>query len=105
MPTGVECPDGIQLMTASPDAQTVITVIRGSTEPLIWRSTSAPGDGYVASLKGHSRPVTCLHVTSDNRWLVTGSEDLSVIVWDLQSATLIRRIRCQSSLPSPERPK
>ncbi|UYV77807.1 hypothetical protein LAZ67_15002372 [Cordylochernes scorpioides] len=42
--------------------------------------------------EGHKAPVTCLHVTSSGRWMLTGSEDTDVIVWDLNLGTLRRRL-------------
>ena len=45
---------------------------------------------YVQSI-GHNGRVTSVHVTND--YIISGSEDLAVIVWDLTSALLVHRIR------------
>jgi len=36
-------------------------------------------------LRGHERPIRCLAISSDSRWLATGSEDRSVRIFDLKS--------------------
>ena len=36
-------------------------------------------------LRGHERPIRCLAISPDSRWLATGSEDRSVRVFDLKS--------------------
>jgi WD40 repeat protein len=43
-------------------------------------------------LSGHSGPVLCLAITKQSQYLLTGSDDTSVIVWDLKSLTLKLRI-------------
>ncbi|MCL2306359.1 MAG: WD40 repeat domain-containing protein, partial [Planctomycetaceae bacterium] len=37
-------------------------------------------------LRGHEGPICCLAISSDSRWLATGSEDRSVRIFDLKSA-------------------
>ena len=36
-------------------------------------------------MKGHKGAITCMDWTSDNKSLVTGSKDCSLIKWDLES--------------------
>lgn len=43
-------------------------------------------------LKGHTGPVTCLTVSIDGMHLISGSEDKSVRVWELQSSQCVRII-------------
>ena len=38
-------------------------------------------------LEGHTKSVTCLAVTSDNKFLVSGSLDNTVRIWDIQKKT------------------
>ena len=62
----------------------VSAVITGSA----WLSHSAGG----AELVGHTEPVYDLTVSPDGKWLVTGSFDQSVRLWDANS--LQPRARC-----------
>lgn len=42
---------------------------------------------------GHSNPISCLAVTQHSQYLLTGSEDTSIIVWDMKELTLKLRIQ------------
>lgn len=44
-------------------------------------------------ISGHSGPISCLAVTQHSQYLLTGSEDTSVIVWDMKTLTLSLRIQ------------
>lgn len=77
-------------MAVSSDAQKLVVVVEGLLDPIM---CSMSTQEWVGSFRGHSGLVTCLHITTDNRLLVSGSEDLSVIVWDLGSTASILRIR------------
>lgn len=41
---------------------------------------------------GHSGKVLCMSVTRQSQFLLTGSEDTSIIVWDLRAFTMRMRI-------------
>jgi WD40 repeat protein len=43
-------------------------------------------------VSGHSGPVLCLAITKQSQYLLTGSDDISIIVWDLKSLNLKLRI-------------
>lgn len=43
-------------------------------------------------LAGHSGKVLCMSVTRQSQYLLTGSEDTSIIVWDLRAFTMRLRI-------------
>lgn len=43
-------------------------------------------------LIGHSGKVLCMAITKQSQYLLTGSEDISIIVWDLKALTLHLRI-------------
>lgn len=47
---------------------------------------------YVRTLPGHSGKVLCMSVTRQSQYLLTGSEDTSIIVWDLRAFTMRLRI-------------
>ena len=81
----------IQLLTASPDGQSLVLVTSDSIDPFF--SVSAANGRRIAVYKGHSGRVTCVHVTGDSRHVISGSEDLSVIVWDLLKGVHMLRIR------------
>lgn len=44
------------------------------------------------TILGHSGKVLCMSVTRQSQYLLTGSEDTSIIVWDLRAFTLRLRI-------------
>src|ERR1051326_3266449 len=41
---------------------------------------------------GHTGPITCLAFSSDGKFLVTGSEDHSMIVWNLAQRCEVHRL-------------
>merc|ERR1712080_358103 len=46
-----------------------------------------------SSFIGHHKPVTCLCVTIDGATLISGSQDCSVKLWDIQSRQCVRTIQ------------
>lgn len=50
------------------------------------------------SAAGHSNPISCVAVTQQSQYLLTGSEDTSIIVWDMKELSLKRRI-CEHIAP------
>lgn len=44
------------------------------------------------SFAGHSGAVTCMMVPKNTNFLITGSEDTSVIVWDIKTLTVKVRL-------------
>lgn len=89
----VELQHSVRLMAASPDGQTLVLVSADSSTIDAMCSVSAATGRRLATYRGHSGRVTCVHITGDSRQLISGSEDLSVIVWHLTSGSLILRIR------------
>lgn len=95
----VETEGNIRLMTLSPDGQTLVMAVDNSRtdvvgynyDPLF--SVNASSGCRLASYRGHSGLVTCIQVTSDGLQLISGSEDTTVIVWQLHSGQLLLRIR------------
>jgi WD40 repeat protein len=43
----------------------------------------------LATLKGHSKTVTSVHITPDGRFAVSGSKDKTVKVWNLETGTCV----------------
>ena len=57
-------------------------------------------------LKGHKRPVTCVAITHDGKRVISGSEDGSLLIWDIENRNCIKRftghmnsISCLSMTP------
>ena len=48
------------------------------------------------SLKGHSRHVLCVEVSTDSKLLFSGSDDTSLRVWNLESGQLVRTLNHHS---------
>lgn len=60
-----------------------------SEQPTLWHVMSKQ---LVHTFKGHSGAVLCMHITKQSQYLITGSEDISIIVWDLKTLTQKLRI-------------
>ncbi|CAL7941952.1 unnamed protein product [Xylocopa violacea] len=85
----LSCPQGVKLVEAAPSGQHVIIVpFQGDAQ--LWHVMSAQ---LVHTFKGHSNPISCLAVTQHSQYLLTGSEDTSIIVWDMKEFTLKLRIQ------------
>lgn len=50
------------------------------------------------SILGHSGPVTCMAVPHQSQYLLTGSEDTCVILWDMKALEMKLRVRWVFSL-------
>ena len=59
-----------------------------AAEPAAPTITLAPGE--VARLEGHAGPVTCVAVSPDGKRILTGSEDRTVRVWDVERRLELR---------------
>ncbi|KAK4418318.1 protein SPIRRIG [Sesamum alatum] len=92
----------IQCVSASLDGQILVT---GADDGLVcvWRIGK---DGPRAlqhlqlekSLCGHTGKITCLHVSQPYMMIVSGSDDCTVILWDLSSLVFVRQL---PEFPSP----
>ncbi|XP_076220593.1 protein qui-1 isoform X3 [Nomia melanderi] len=85
----LSCPQGVKLVEVAPSGQHVI-VVPFQGDPQLWHVMSAQ---LVHTFKGHSNPISCLAVTQHSQYLLTGSEDTSIIVWDMKELSLKQRIR------------
>ncbi len=48
---------------------------------------------WLRSLEGHTRPVDGVAVTPDGRYVISGSSDRTVKIWDIESGQLLRSLR------------
>ncbi|XP_015122932.1 NACHT domain- and WD repeat-containing protein 1 [Diachasma alloeum] len=85
------CPQGVNLVEAAPSGQHIIVVGSGpaGVDVQLWHVMSGQ---LVHTFKGHSSPISCLSVTHQSQYLLTGSEDTTIMVWDMKELTLKRRI-------------
>ncbi|XP_015605935.1 NACHT domain- and WD repeat-containing protein 1 isoform X2 [Cephus cinctus] len=88
------CPQGVRLVEAAPSGQHVV-VVPPQGDAQLWHVMSGQ---LVHTFKGHSGPISCVAVTQQSQYLLTGSEDTSIIVWDMKELTLKRRI-CEHIAP------
>ncbi|CAG5084256.1 Similar to qui-1: Protein qui-1 (Caenorhabditis elegans), partial [Cotesia congregata] len=88
------CPQNVKFVEPAPTGQHVI-VIPDQGDPQLWHVMSGQ---LVHTFKGHSNPISCIAVTQQSQYLLTGSEDTSIIVWDIKELTLKRRI-CEHIAP------
>nr|CAD7574688.1 unnamed protein product [Timema californicum] len=84
----VHCPSGVKLIEPTPSGQHII-VVPPLGDPQLWHVMS---NTLSHTFKGHSGPVLCMSITKQSQYLLTGSEDISIIVWDLKSFKLKLRI-------------
>lgn len=92
-PVDVVQREQIELLAASPDGQSLVVVTADPAAIDPFFSLSAATGRRLAVYKGHSGRVTCVDVTGDSCHVISGSEDLSVMVWDLLKGLAILRIR------------
>ncbi|KAL7151485.1 hypothetical protein ABFS83_04G034300 [Erythranthe nasuta] len=92
----------IQCVSASHDGQSLVT---GADEGLVcvWRiGKEGPRTLQLLQLEkalcGHTAKITCLHVSQPYMMIVSGSEDCTVILWDLSSLSFVRQL---PEFPSP----
>jgi WD40 repeat protein len=62
----------------------------------MWDLLAANPETTEVVLRGHQATVISMAVSPDNRWLVTGSSDKTVRIWDLSIDSLIERARRQA---------
>ncbi|XP_058122559.1 protein qui-1 [Anopheles ziemanni] len=92
LPSQIRCmtvpgPGPVRCIEVSPSKQHLILSPKVG-DPQLWHIMS---NSLVHSFKGHSGPVTYMKVQS--QYLITASEDTSVIVWDMKTLTMKLRLR------------
>lgn len=78
------------------DSETLITGMEDSTLG-IWKLSRPVGERtslvWTHILRGHRDKVTCLAASRPWSLIVSGSEDCSVILWDLNRAQYVRSVK------------
>lgn len=46
----------------------------------------------VKTFKGHTKGVNCGKFSPDGCWVVTGSDDGDIIIWDIKTETIVRTL-------------
>ncbi|XP_063361352.1 protein qui-1 [Cydia amplana] len=72
---------GARLLQLAPSGQHLV-LAPAAGDPQLWHVMS---NSKVHTFKGHSGRILCMCVTRESQYLLTGSEDTSVIVWDLHT--------------------
>ncbi|XP_019876166.2 protein qui-1 [Aethina tumida] len=83
----------VRLIESTPNGQHVVVVV--DTDPQLWHIMT---NQLVHTFSGHKSKVNCMAVTKQSQYLLTGSDDLSIIVWDLKSLALKLKI-CEHIAP------
>ncbi|KAL4241062.1 hypothetical protein ACF0H5_001840 [Mactra antiquata] len=81
-----------QLHAVAPNSQHCISGA-GNNRLQIWKLA----DGSVLKEVTHSEKVTCIKCSRDSQYLVTGSQDQSVKVWEIDTGKIVQIIVDQSS--------
>jgi pre-rRNA-processing protein IPI3 len=55
-------------------------------------------DKIKSKFSGHSKSITCLALSIDDQILMSGSEDCSVILWNIQSKSILKAIQLKGSI-------
>ncbi|KAI3682688.1 hypothetical protein L1987_82849 [Smallanthus sonchifolius] len=95
----------IQCASASHDGQVLVT---GADDGLVcvWRVGSYSGPRAPRTLQlekalsAHTAKITCLHICQPYMIIISGSDDCSVVLWDLSSLVFIRQLPVFPSLVS-----
>jgi WD40 repeat protein len=95
---GVEDVSGDSSLAFSPDGKYFVTNGRDSSTAQVWKVPEA-NDGEAAVVKllwvlgGHLAPVTGAAFSSDGRFVLTGSEDMTARLWDVSTGRLVNVLR------------
>jgi WD40 repeat protein len=81
----------VQSVALSADGCWLSVATGNDNAVLVWNLRSQPP--ALQSLAGHAKPVCCVALSADGRWLVSGSYDKTVRVWDLHADDPARQAR------------
>ncbi|CAD1470067.1 unnamed protein product, partial [Heterotrigona itama] len=83
-------PQDVKLVETSPSGQHIIIVPFEGDDVQLWHVMSGQ---LILTFKGHSSPISCLAVTQYSQYMLTGSEDTTIIVWNMKKLALKLRIQ------------
>jgi WD40 repeat protein len=75
-------------------------LVTGGSDNLVrlWELSSATGEARaLRTLEGHTSSVWCVAHSADLGRLVSGSDDHTILIWDLATGNLLRTIRARTS--------
>ncbi|XP_054166361.1 protein qui-1-like [Oppia nitens] len=70
--------NSITRAVSTPDSQYLI-----ACETKMIHFYNLPAKSIIKSFEGHRSTITCLHLSDSGKWLVTGSEDTNVNLWEV----------------------
>ncbi|KAK9890081.1 hypothetical protein WA026_008893 [Henosepilachna vigintioctopunctata] len=73
---------GVRLIECTPSGQHVVCVC--DSDPQLWHIMTSQ---MIHTFKGHNGTINCMAISKQSQYLLTGSEDLSIIIWDLKTLT------------------
>jgi WD40 repeat protein len=73
-------------------------IYAGSQRIIVWDIDGA--DSPALYLRSHSKPVDCLAVSPASNKLVSGSQDMTIIIWDLETGGEERKIEVKAVVSS-----
>ncbi|XP_026477614.1 uncharacterized protein LOC113383572 [Ctenocephalides felis] len=79
----------VNLLRITPGSQHLVVACANKSHLELYHIMS---NRLVHVFTGHSGPVTCMDITKGSQYLLTGSEDTTVIIWDLKELRLRFRI-------------
>ncbi|XP_070700681.1 U3 small nucleolar RNA-interacting protein 2 isoform X1 [Pempheris klunzingeri] len=65
---------------------------KGKLQRLIAKDLIAPDPSEIRVLRGHKLPITCLVITSDDKYIFSAAKDCSIIKWDAESGKKLHTI-------------
>ncbi|KAK7916559.1 hypothetical protein WMY93_012320 [Mugilogobius chulae] len=66
---------------------------KGKLQRLIAKDLLPPDASEIRVLRGHKLPVTCLVISSDEKYIFSASKDCSIIKWDVASGKRLHTIK------------
>ncbi|KAL3289358.1 hypothetical protein HHI36_022794 [Cryptolaemus montrouzieri] len=73
----------VRLVECTPSGQQIVCVT--DTDPQLWHIMTCQ---LIHTFKGHKSTVNCMAISKQSQYLLTGSDDLSIIVWDLKTLSI-----------------
>jgi WD40 repeat protein len=92
-------PTGVQVLCFSPDGKRLATGSWGQSEPKIWDVATGK---ELLTLKGHFSGIHSLAFTHNGEWLLSGSSDHTVRVWDAATGAPLRTLNLPADIESAQ---